>query len=346
MNSLPLVSVVTPMHNEAEHVAECIESVIAQTYQNWEYIVVDNCSTDASADIVRAYVEKDPRIRLVKNKQFLDAIPNHNFALRQISPKSKYCKIVFADDWIFPDCLEKMVTLAEAHPSVGLVGAYGMEGPQVVWTGLPYPSPVIPGIDLCRRLFLDGLYVFGTATSLLYRADLVRWRNPFYDAANIHTDMEVCVILLKSCDFGFVHQVLTYTRVRDGSRITMSRTLNTLAASKLNQLVRHGQHFLTSQEFDNCLDRSLREYYWYLAGSFLRGRDNGFWEFHKGAFREAGVGLSRYRLAKAVCKRLCSATLNLQESIDSLLRVIAYNHEGHGEATGVQHSSTLKLGTH
>src|SRR4029077_4579099 len=145
MTYLPLVSVVTPMYNEARHVAECIESVVAQTYQNWEYIVVDNCSTDASADIVRAYAEKDRRIRLVKSNQFLDAIPNHNFALGQISPESKYCKIVFADDWIFPHCLEKMATLAEAHPSVGLVGAYGLEGTQVVWTGLPYPSTVIPG---------------------------------------------------------------------------------------------------------------------------------------------------------------------------------------------------------
>src|SRR5689334_22568773 len=111
MNSAttPLVSIVTPMYNEAEHIAECIESVLAQTYQNWEYTIVDNCSTDRSPEIASRYAERDDRIRLLKNVEFLPAIPNHNAALRQISPASKYCKVVFADDWIFPNCLEQMV---------------------------------------------------------------------------------------------------------------------------------------------------------------------------------------------------------------------------------------------
>ena len=317
----PLVSIVTPMHNEAAHLAECIESVLGQTYQNWEYIIVDNCSTDGSAEIAKKCAEDDSRVRVLKNSEFLDAIPNHNAALRQISPVSKYCKVVFADDWIFPDCVERMVTVAEAHPSVGLVGAYGMEGSQVVWTGLPYPSTVVSGHEICRRLFLEDLYVFGTATSLLYRADLVRSRDPFFDVSNIHSDMETCVILLKNCDFGFVHQVLTFTRAREGSLITVSRRVNTLAASKLSQLVTHGRHFLTPEEFAGCLEQSVSEYYWYLAGSFVRGRDRAFWEYHKKALRAAGVGFSRARLATTVIARIGAAGLNLRDSIQQLSRV-------------------------
>ena len=345
MNSAaqPLVSIVTPMYNEAEYVAECIESVLNQTYQNWEYVIVDNCSTDESPEIVRRYAEKDHRIRLLQNPEFLKAIPNHNAALRQISPASKYCKIVFADDWIFPECLERMVDVAEKHPSVGLVGAYGLEGQQVVWTGLPYPSTVVPGSDVCRRLFLDGLYVFGTATSVLYRADLVRSRDPFFEAANIHADMEVCVFLLKNSDFGFVHQVLTFTRVRAGSLITMSRSINTLAASKLKQLVRHGPHFLSPQEFALCLNGSLSEYYWYLAGSFVRGREKSFWDFHKRTLREAGVGFNRARLARTVFARLCVASLNLKDNIKRLLKVRSNKREAPYPGTAeVQHASAPK----
>src|SRR5258708_32012111 len=82
--SSPLVSIVTPMHNEAEYLAECIESVLAQTYQNWDYTIVDNCSTDGSAEIAHRYAERDRRIHVSQNRELLPVIPNHNAALRQI----------------------------------------------------------------------------------------------------------------------------------------------------------------------------------------------------------------------------------------------------------------------
>jgi glycosyltransferase involved in cell wall biosynthesis len=324
--SPPLVSVVTPMYNEEQHITECIESTLAQTYPNWEHIIVDNCSTDGSTEIVRRYAQKDSRISLVRNSHFIHAIPNYNAALQRISPKSKYCKVVFADDWIFPNCLEQMVRLAEAHPSIGIVGAYGMEGNRVVWTGLPYPSAMVSGREICRRLFLDGLYVFGTATSVLYRADLVRSHRPFYNAADVHSDVESCIILLKECDFGFIHQILTFTRVRESSRINMSRDINTLAASKLRHLAKHGSYYLDSRELASCLDQSLAEYYRYLAGSVVRGRDKHFWEYHKQAFREAGLHLNKSRLAGAVLAGFCSALLNPKNAVTRLGKSTSHQH--------------------
>src|SRR5262249_46303995 len=97
----PMVSIVTPVYNGASYLAECIESVLAQTYQNWDYTIVNNCSTDRSMEIARHYAALDDRIRVCENDQFLDVIANHNAALRKISPQSKYCKLIFADDWIF-----------------------------------------------------------------------------------------------------------------------------------------------------------------------------------------------------------------------------------------------------
>jgi len=169
------------VYNGAEHLAECVESILRQTYQNWDCTIINNCSTDSSAEIARRYAAKDPRIRIYENEKFLRVISNHNVALRQISPASKYCKFVFADDWIFPECLERMVAVAEEHPSVGIVGAYGFRGRQVMWAGLPFPGSLISGTEVCRKLFLENLYVFGTPHSLLFRSDLVRSRDPFYN---------------------------------------------------------------------------------------------------------------------------------------------------------------------
>src|SRR5271167_143509 len=238
--SQPLVSIVTPVYNEAGHLAECIESVLAQTYQKWDFTIIDNCSTDGSLEVARRYAEKDPRIRIHENQRFLPVIPNHNVALRQISPDSKYCKVVLGDDWIFPDCLEQMVAVAEAHPSVGIVGAYALEGQRVAWTGLPYPSSLVSGLEICRRHLLEGLYVFGSANAVLYRADLVRNRDPFYNETNIHADTEACFALLKTSDFGFVHQILTFTRVRSESLSTVSADLHTYFAGMLQLLLAHG----------------------------------------------------------------------------------------------------------
>jgi glycosyltransferase involved in cell wall biosynthesis len=323
----PLVSVVVPAYNEAKYLAECMESILAQTYQNWECTIVNNCSTDASPNIAREYVAKDRRIRLHNNPQFLRAVPNFNGAVRQISAACEYCKIVFADDWIFPECLERMVAVAVEHPSVGVVGAYGLQGRQVMWAGLPYPSRLIPGREICRKLFLDDLYVFGTGTSLLFRSDLVRSRDPFFNESNLHADSEACLALLKNSDFGFVNQVLTFTRVREGSLFAFSTEMNTLVAGRLYDLVTHGPDCLTREEFDTCLDRELSEYYRFLAGRLTRHHDAKFWDYHKRKLIEAGVGFDRVRLAKAVLAKLCNAVLNPKDTMEKLLKGRSVSHD-------------------
>ena len=302
----PLVSIVTPVYNGAEFLSECIESVLAQTYQNWDYTIVDNRSTDGTGEIARGYAAKDRRIRVHENQEFLRAIPNHNHALRQISAESKYCKVVFGDDWIFPHCLEQMVAVGEENPSVGLISAYALEGKRVAWSGLPYPSRRVSGRDICRRHFLEALYLFGSATTVLYRADLVRAGNPFFNEANIHADTEVCFDLLRNSDFGFVHQVLTFTRIREESLTAMSNDLQTSSSGILYALRAFGREYLSEGEFQSCWEHVLSGYYEFLAKSFLEGRDAKFWEYHKGKLRELTGGFSLVRLAGRMPKAMGS----------------------------------------
>ncbi len=285
----PLVSIVTPVYNGEEYFVECIESILAQTYQNWEYIIVNNCSTDQTMEIARRYAARDPRIRIHDNQEFLPVIANHNTALRQISPASKYCKLVFADDWIFPECIERMVAVAEKYPSVGIVGAYVLQGMEVKCAGLPYQRTRFDGREICRRHFLDRLFVFESGNAIVYRSDLVRQKAAFFNEKNIHADTEVCFALLKNCDFGFVHQMLTYTRVRIESLRSTSEDLQTHLAGTLQVLHVHGPGYLSKNELDRQMREHMSEYYKFLGKCLLRGRGKPL-AYHKAKLIEAGVG--------------------------------------------------------
>ena len=78
----PLVSVLTPVYNTDKYLDECIKSVLNQTYNNWEYVIVNNCSTDGTLQIAERYGELDKRIRIVNNKEFLDLLKNWKAILK------------------------------------------------------------------------------------------------------------------------------------------------------------------------------------------------------------------------------------------------------------------------
>ena len=134
----PLVSVITPVYNGAEFLAECIESVLKQTYSNWVYTIVDNASTDATPEIIAHYAKKDSRIAHARFENFVGAIENHNRALGYVDRRSSWCKVVLADDWLYPECLERMLALAGRSPSIGIVSSFQRWGDVIVLEGLPY----------------------------------------------------------------------------------------------------------------------------------------------------------------------------------------------------------------
>ncbi|GJQ51047.1 MAG: glycosyltransferase family 2 protein [Candidatus Kuenenia stuttgartiensis] len=309
----PLVSVLTPVYNCEKYLAACIESVLGQTYKNWEYVIVNNCSTDKTLEIIENYAKKDKRIRIYNTIQLLNVIQNHNYGFSLISPGSKYCKVVQADDWLFTDCIMKMVEVAEAHPTVGIVGSYRLEESWVTCDGLPYPSTVVSGMELCRSRLLGGPYVFGSPTTLLIRSDLIRSRKLFYNENNLHADYEVCYEVLKDFDFGYVHQVLTFTRRHNETETTFARRLNTYILGELIILKKYGHVFLSKQEYDTSLKNRLRGYHEFLGKTiFLPNRKRKeIWDYHKKALKELGLSISYIKLFKITCRILLKRFLTI-----------------------------------
>lgn len=303
MNHMPLVSVVVPLYNYEQYLPECIESVLAQTYANWDLVVVNNCSTDRSGTIAEQYAQKDARIRVHHNTEFVDTYRNHNIACQQIAPDSQYCKLLCADDWMFPECLERMVEVAEAHPTAGIVGAYRIDGPdgrEVGCDGLPYPTPFIAGRELGRLTLLGAIGMFGSGSSVLYRSECVRAREAMYDEADNHADVAACLEVLRTWDFGFVHQVLTYTRRHPAANTTYAEIMNTYIAGGLRHLLRYGPDYLTREEYAMRLEQLMVRYYRFLAKTLTQPRAAEVWAYHRAALREAGYPLERSRMLKAV----------------------------------------------
>ena len=101
-----LVSIIMPSYNTGRFIAETIESVIAQTYTNWELIIVDDCSTDNTDDVVRPYLS-DERICYVKNEKNSGAAISRNRALREA--KGKWIAFLDSDDLWLPEKLERQL---------------------------------------------------------------------------------------------------------------------------------------------------------------------------------------------------------------------------------------------
>jgi glycosyltransferase involved in cell wall biosynthesis len=105
-----LVSVITPNYNCAPYIARAIESVRAQTFRDWELLIVDDCSTDGSADIAAGYAEKDRRIRLLHTPSHSGSpLAPRNLALRMA--RGRYIAFLDSDDLWLPGKLERQLAL-------------------------------------------------------------------------------------------------------------------------------------------------------------------------------------------------------------------------------------------
>jgi glycosyltransferase involved in cell wall biosynthesis len=304
------VSIVTPVYNGEEYLDECIQSVRNQTYQNWEYVIIDNCSTDRTPEIAEAHAAEDSRIRVVKTTELLPLIRNHNFALQQISTGSKYCKMVHADDMLLPTCVELMVASAEAHPTAGIVGSYGIWGRKVVSDGIPLSTTFMPGRELSRLTLLNKLYCFWSPSALLIRSDLIRERRSFYNEKYIHADVEACYEILKTSDFGFVHQVLTFIRRHEDSMTSvMADPVKRTILSNLHLLLMYGPIFLTHSEYQTHLGLKTKQYYHFLALSLFQLKGLDFWRYHRDFLEEIGLKLRYSRVILAALAALIDSPI-------------------------------------
>jgi glycosyltransferase involved in cell wall biosynthesis len=314
--SPPLVSVVTPFHNTAAYLEECIESVLAQTMRDFEYLLVNNQSTDGSRDIAARYAARDPRIRLIDNPAFVGQVENYNGAVKHMHRGCKYLKMVQADDALFPGCLQAMVEVALRDPKIGLVGSFYLKGNSPFGAGIPRRDWRVPGREVCRQMLRGGYFPVGSPSVVLYRADIVRSRKPFYALGRFHEDTEAAYEILLEHDFGFVHQVLSFVRTDNLSIMSAARAFNPIPLDHVIVLERFGRKVMSEEEFEAVNSKAWRVYLGFLGLSLLQGRDERFWKYHRDGLATIGRSLTRAELLPYAAREVAEMAFNPLRTVE------------------------------
>lgn len=316
----PLVSVLTPVYNGAEYLAECIESVLSQTYSHLEYLIVNNCSTDTTLDIARSYEKLDARIRVHDFREFVGVIENHNRAFCLISPQSKYCKVLSADDRLFPECIEKLVEVAECNPRVGIVGSYAIHDQGFRRVGLPLERSIFEGREVCRLYLLGVIGALGAPSTLLYRSSLVRSSKTFYPGSLPNGDLAACLACLGEADFAFVHQILCYERIHNESLSADLGGLLSFQIDTLQFLSEYGPQYLDSQEINRKRQELVHEIYDGLAEGAVHLRRNPSWKYQRARLASLGYPVNDRGIAMAICMRVADLLLNPKQTVERIMR--------------------------
>jgi glycosyltransferase involved in cell wall biosynthesis len=157
VSTQPRLSVGLPVYNGEKYIAESIESLLGQSYKDFELIISDNASTDSTADICRRYAGQDSRIRYIRQPRNLGLSANHNFVAEQ--SRGEFFKWAAADDLYGRDLLQSCVDALDQHPDVVLAHSWtaAIDGAGNVMQAYKYPlSTDSPSASERFRSFMFG----------------------------------------------------------------------------------------------------------------------------------------------------------------------------------------------
>lgn len=181
--SNPLVSILMAAYNAQQYVCEAVDSVQAQSLEDWELIVVDDASTDQTWELLQAYAEKDSRIRVFRQSTNQGQAVARNRALREV--QGAYVCMLDADDWFSPDALEQAVCLFgndEVDSVVFALRSHFPDGHEEEFKMPFQPSDVVKGIEAFEKSMdwtIHGLYMVRRELYIRY---------PFDDRLRLYSD--------------------------------------------------------------------------------------------------------------------------------------------------------------
>jgi glycosyltransferase involved in cell wall biosynthesis len=249
-----LVSVIMPAYNGENYIVKAVESVIAQTYENWELIVVDDGSTDQTAFLVKAF--NDPRIKYVyQENRGQAAALNHGLSIA----KGDYITTLDTDDWFTIDSLSARVQFLDQQPEFGVV--YG-DGIYCDVDGKPLMRFSENRVgDVMGDVYnvLINTPFFGTGGNVMVRREIFETYHIRYDESIVWCqDYDIYIRIAERTAFGVIDVVTIWYRLHEAN-MTMSMSRE----RRLESYIRMKQKVLSSPRFLEVPISSRVEFFYY-----------------------------------------------------------------------------------
>ena len=256
-NALPRVSICLPAYNCEKFVGQAIESVLSQTFENFELIISDDCSTDSTLNIIKGF--KDPRIRVLENKENLGMEGNWNKTLE--AARGEFIKLFCNDDLLYPTCLERQVAIFDDSSNADVVlvsckrNIIDSNGKRLLKRGQKLRGRV-PGEEAIRKTISAGTNVIGEPTAVMFRADLLRSTGAFSQSIPYLIDLDLWSRLLLKGDAYIIPEALCVFRVANiSASVRMAKNQSKEYSDFIDKLSSNSDFKLTT--FDKIKGKAM-----------------------------------------------------------------------------------------
>ena len=206
------VSVCIPVYNGEKYITQAIESVLSQTYKDYELLIVDNHSTDHTLEKVRRF--SDARIRLVKNEKNYGMSENWNICLRRA--QGEYIQLLCADDFLKPECLEEKAGILDKYPDTALVfsASHVVDARgKAVLKRRPFRGRLIcDGRKMAEMSFRRG-NIYGEPSNVMFRRTAAGKAGEFTDSLFYSVDWDYWIRLSMQGRVAYTERFLTSFRI-------------------------------------------------------------------------------------------------------------------------------------
>ncbi|WP_395400051.1 glycosyltransferase family 2 protein [Pseudoduganella sp. UC29_106] len=232
-----IVSVCIPTYNGATYLRQAVDSVLSQTFTDFELLIVDDCSSDDTAQVVAGY--SDPRIRFLRNQHNLGAQENWNRCLAEA--RGRYFKLLPQDDVLAPACLARQVDVLETDSALSVALVFcartivGNDGTPIMTRGYPGAQEgTLSARRILRSCVRRGTNLLGEPGGVLFRRDLAMRVGSFNASEPYVIDLDYWWRLLANGDAYYLSESLVSFRI---SRQSWSVAIGTRQAGEYQRFI-------------------------------------------------------------------------------------------------------------